>query len=154
MDIRKFMSKAGDKIGKKHQMNVFAVRTADPDGIVTKVGLKFQKVGPLTHEQLRCVLVGSIEELLTAINSHPKITPQLDHHPFTVEDIEVVIFIIDDRGAGLSAPDLVIGNTRRNKLIYSTMDRTGQYDEIVEVAQEPYSTALEIVKQGGCKEAP
>jgi hypothetical protein len=154
MDLRKFISKTGNKIAKQHQMNVIGTMTDDRDGVVGGLGLDFQTVGPLTQEQLRCLLVDIVEYLLLAINSNQKLAPYLRPNPFSVNELEVAVFITDKRGAGLSAPDLVLGRTFDDSLIYSTMDRSGQYPKVENLVREPYSTALEIVKQGGCKGAP
>jgi len=81
------------KLSKRYEMKVIGEKTGMAK-CINLVGLRFQKLGPLSKEKLREILVDCVEEFLQALNSNEKLRPHLKMYPFTSEGLDIAIFLV------------------------------------------------------------
>lgn len=112
---------------------------------VNLLGLSFQIRGPLTQEQLRLIIIGCVEEFLSAVNADEEIRPYLCTYPFTAEGIEITVFVIDAQGRSLYDPDIGVASERRGALEYMITDKTDTF-KYKSIISESYDDALKIVR--------
>jgi len=66
----------------------------------------------------RQLLVYSVQEYLTAINSDEKIRPYLQNYPFTAQNVEIVIYFYNPNGSKVSNGKIKIAEVSREEVIY------------------------------------
>ena len=85
------------KLAKRYNMRVIGIGGGLAGG-VNRLGLSFQIRGPLSKEQLRAIIVDCVEEYLLPINTNERLRPSLKIYPFTADQIEIEIFVVDQSG--------------------------------------------------------
>lgn len=106
--------------------------------------LAFNIRGPLSKDQLRKILVNSVEEFVVAVNSNEEIRPYLKVYPFTSEEIEVSLVVVDKRGEEIYDPDIGSATARKGKLIYNITDKNDEFNYKSTIS-ESYEDAFNIV---------
>lgn len=131
---------------QKYSMRVVGIK-GGMAGAVNVVGLHFQIQGPLTQERLREILIDSEEKFLTAINTNEEIRPYLKQFPFTTNELEIVIFVVDSQGREIFHPSINVVSVYSGKVVYHTLDQDDPYQYKTEII-EKYEDDLAIVKAG------
>ena len=85
------------KLANRYNMRVIGIGGGLAGG-VNRLGLSFQIRGPLSKEQLRAIIVDCVEEFLLPINTNERLRPSLKIYPFTADQIEIEIFVVDQSG--------------------------------------------------------
>lgn len=145
--VNQVVCKAERAIEKKYHIKTIGVGLAMPEGIVRQIGLSLYTRNQLTKENLRKLLVECSQELLTQININVEIQPFLRESPFTLENVEIIIFNHDKDGMNLYDPEICVARFSEGILTYKTDDPdvkykyknrfTETYEEALKAFQNP-----------------
>lgn len=114
--------------------------------------LEFQIVGPLTKNELRVILIEWVDEFLALINTNEKLRPFLKKFPFTANEIDVGIHVIDEnKEHSVFDPYIFRAIARSGKLYFNTLDKKNMY-EIKTTEVEDFETAQKILKERNSKD--
>lgn len=131
----------------KYQLSVIGDVGGMAGGRVNTLGLRLRVIGPLSKDELREILVESVEMFLDALNGNEEIRPFLKIYPFTEDRISIMIYVADKNGEKLYSPDISVVMNYNEVIDYSTYDRENEYKYKTEET-ESYKEALKIVRQG------
>ena len=120
--INSLLAKIAKIIKNKYNINPSGVGVAMPGGPIREVTLCFDTKHPYTKEQLRELLIKSSSELLLQVNGNKEIQEFLKERPFTINNIEIIIYNHDENGFGLKDPQVSVANISQGQLHYSTID--------------------------------
>ena len=109
------------------------------------MGFNFYKV--IDIETARQLLVDSVQEYLSDINSNEEIKPHLHNYPFTPKNVEIVIYFYNPDGSQVSPSKLSIAEACRDEIIYYIDDP--QKHTLKLLHEESYEEALKLVKKDG-----
>jgi hypothetical protein len=74
--------------------------------------------GIVDIDTARQLLVTSVQEYLSAVNSNEKIKPHLHNYPFTDKNIKIVIYFYDSSGLDVPVGSISIASAAQGELIY------------------------------------
>jgi len=117
-----------------------------PGGVINLLGFHFTIQGPLTKEDLRPVLVNCAKDFLSIVNNDADVRSYLIHYPFTMNNIDVSLFLVDSSRMRLDDPYIGIAGIANGKLDYLTLVTT-DIPEIKTSIEESYEDALKLLKQ-------
>lgn len=109
-------------IKEKYDIKPCGMGAAMPGGPIQELTLCFDTKYPYTKEQLREILINSARELLSKIQANNEIQEFLKDHPFTIRNIEIIIYNHDENGGSLCDPEISIARISQAALIYRTID--------------------------------
>lgn len=130
---------------KRHKISTVGIMAGMAD-CVNAMGLEFLIHGHFTKDELRKMLVDSLEEYLSPINSNEKLRPYLKNYPFTTNEVEITFYIRDEKGNSLFDPNISLAYSSRGKLYFYTVDKNDTYGFKVQ-DKEDYETAKKIVEE-------
>ena len=107
------------------------------------MGFNFYKVVDI--ETARQLLVDSVQEYLSAINSNEKIRPHLHNYPFTAQNVEIVIYFYNPDGSNVPPGKLSIAEANQGKVVYYIDDP--EKHTIKSLHEETYEKALKLVEK-------
>ena len=134
------------KLANRYNMRVIGIGGGLAGG-VNRLGLSFQIRGPLSKEQLRAIVVDCVEEFLLPINTNERLRPSLKNYPFTANEIEIKIFIVDKSGRRVHDPEIMIAKEFQGTVEYLTVDKDAKFG-YKSSTEEDYEEALKIVRDG------
>jgi hypothetical protein len=140
----KIRDKVATKLSKRYNMRVIGVTGGMAD-CVKVMGLSFQIRGPLSKTRLREIVVDCVEEFLIPINADEQLRPFLKNYPFTANELEIELFIVDDSGIKVYDPEIMIAAESSGEIRYLTYERDAKFG-YKSTVDEDYDTALKIVK--------
>lgn len=117
-----------------------------PGGVIQHFGLSFDARGPYTKQHLRKLLVDCAYELLQIINNNEKVRPQLEKFPFTLANIQVIIYNHDASGRRVFDPEISVAEIAKDGLTYQGVDPDDRFRYKSEF-RETYEEALEILRR-------
>ena len=91
----------------------------------------------------RNLLITSVEEYLSVINTNEKIKPYLHNYPFTAKNVEVTIFFYNSDGSNISPGAISIATADKGKVIYYVDDP--EKHTFKTLYEESYEEALKLV---------
>lgn len=144
--VNSLLARTAKIINDKYNIQPCGVGVAMPGGPIQEVTLCFDTKFPYTKEQLRQLLIKSSEELLRQVNQNKEIQEFLKVKPFTIKNVEIVIYNHDEKGFGLKDPQISVANISQGTLNYSTIDPEDSYKYKNEF-EESYEEALKLIKQ-------
>lgn len=103
--VGKILEKTSKKLEKKYQMSTCGSGIGMPNGIVGMLALSFEKVGPLTKDEGRKIVVNCVQEMMNAVNTNEQIRPFLKNFPFKPTNVEIAIFLRDKSRDFIYEPD-------------------------------------------------
>ncbi len=106
-------------LSERYQLYNIAVTGVSEKDHFKTIGVKFQIYRPLTKEEGRQILVASTEELLKQLNT-PELLPFLTPSPFTEKNVQVVIFVYDEKGQDVYHPQIGVFAMENGKVEYHT----------------------------------
>ena len=145
--VNSLLAKAAKIIKDKYNIKPSGVGVAMPGGPIQEVTLCFDTKHPYTKEELRELLIKSSAELLRQVNENKEIQEFLKEKPFTIKNIEIIIYNHDVNGFGLKDPQISVANISQGRLNYSTIDPEdsfkykNEYEESYEEALKALSTS-------------
>lgn len=144
--VNSLLAKTARNIKDKYNIKPSGVGVAMPGGPIQEVTLCFDTKHPYTKEQLRALLIKSSAELLRQVNENKEVQEFLKEKPFTIKNIEIIIYNHDEKGFGLKDPQVSVANISQGRLSYSTIDPEDsfkykrEYEESYEEALKALST--------------
>jgi hypothetical protein len=103
----------------------------------------FQIRRHVSIEEARRLEVEATEALVKMVNAHEKIRPYLRHFPFPVEDTEIPISFINERGESYTDNSVASIFQIRNRLFYRKQRKEVRYPE--DLYEESYEEAYNKV---------
>jgi hypothetical protein len=142
--VNSLLAKTAKIIREKYNLKPCGTGTAMPGGPIQEVTLCFDTKNPYTKEQLRELLIKSSSELLRQVNDNQEIQEFLKEKPFTIKNIEIIIYNHDEKGFGLKDPQVSVASIAQGQLNYSTIDPEDSFKYKNEY-EESYEQALKAL---------
>ncbi len=131
-------------IQKKYKLNACGSGISMPGGIVQELGLAFTTKNTLSRNELRKLLIEFGQELLQQINNNKNIQPFLKTAPFTIKNVQIIIYNHDQMGYDLFDPEISTAEISDGVLTYRTSDLiTNRFNNEF---RETYEEALKAVQ--------
>jgi hypothetical protein len=115
-----------------------------PGSIMHEIGVMFRRYQITSKAKARQIIVECVQDFLEKINFCEEIQPYLRDRPFTVKNIDITLIMFNPDGTDVAYPNLIIANTRRNKIIYKTYKPENPYNPIEE--EESFEDAVQLAK--------
>src|SRR4051794_40086024 len=96
--VNSTLAKAAKIIKEKYNLKPCGEGAAMPGGPIQDLTLCFDTKYPHTKEQLRELLITSAQELLNQVNTNHEIQEFLKDQPFTIKNIQIIIYNHDQDG--------------------------------------------------------
>lgn len=132
-------------IEKKYSLKACGSGAAMPGGPIQEVTLCFDTKCLHTQEQLRELLVKSAQELLNQINENGEIQQFIKTPPFTINDVEIIIYNNDKNGRNVHDPEISTARISQGNLIYRTTEESTNF-KFKNRIEESYEQALKFIK--------
>lgn len=142
--VNSLLANAAKLIKVKYNVKPCGMGVAMPGGPIREVTLCFDTKYPYTKEQLRELLIRFSAELLRLVNENKEIQEFLKWRPFTIKNIEIVIYNHDENGFDLKDPQISVANISQGQLSYSTIDPEDTFKYKNEY-EESYEEALKAL---------
>ena len=143
--VNKILDESAKVIETKYGIKACGEGAAMPGGNIKKFNLSFDTRTPYTKQHLRELLIASAHELLNAINTNEGIRPYLKKYPFTVDNVQIIIFNHEKNGREVVDPGISVADIDRDGLTYSGVDPDNHFRYKSEF-RETYEEALKLVK--------
>ncbi len=131
-------------IMKKYNIKASGSGAGMPEGCVNKLSLSFHTKNRLNIDGLRELLIKCAHELLDQINNNIELQQFLVKRPFTIENVQIIIFNKDKGGGGLVDPEIASAQISEGILDYLTIDPEDTY-KFKNRYKEPYEKALQYL---------
>ncbi|MDX8431204.1 MAG: hypothetical protein SNF33_05305 [Candidatus Algichlamydia australiensis] len=112
---------------------------------IKEIEMSFQKMGEISIEQSRSLVIQCAKLLLNNINENDQIRPHLISYPFTSENIALSIFIYNKRGGDVDSKNLCLVSLRNGKIRY-LRDSIPRFEEVHSESYEEAKAILEASK--------
>lgn len=131
-------------INKKYPLHTCGTIMAMPGGPVKELGLCFQAKTLLSRAQLRFLTIQCAQELLQQINSSEHLQRFLTKRPFTMQEVQIIIYNKDKNGDEPHDPLIATAQISKGILTFCTTDpkQACIYNNRF---KETYEEALEII---------
>lgn len=132
---------------RRYQLNYIGMVEAGETNYYTKIGIEFQIFHIVDKSEGRKILVDSAKELLKAINSNDKLLAHLQTSPFTLSNIEILIYVYHSDKTIAHDEDIKVFGVKDGVLKYwKKTPREGyEFGYYVEET-ESYEEALKILE--------
>jgi hypothetical protein len=132
-------------IEKKYNLKACGSGAAMPGGPIQEVTLCFDTKCSHTKEQLRELLVKSALELLSQINKNNEIQQFIKTPPFTIKNVEIIIYNNDKNGRDIYDPEIATARISQGNLIYRTAEKSATF-KFKNRFEESYEEALKFIE--------
>jgi hypothetical protein len=146
--IAEILCESADFLEKKYDMRLIGTGTGGSDEL-NYLGLTFLVYrGELKKEEIRVILVESVQNFLDFINQEKRLTLYTNNYPFKVENISIMIIFKCEDGEGVNHPGIGRALLERSGFLsYETLD-IENYCHRVSGEKESFEDALRIVEEG------
>ena len=141
--VNSLLAKTAKNIKDKYKLRPCGVGVAMPGGPIREVTLCFDTTDGYTQTQLRGLLIKISLELLEQIVENNEIQAFLKEIPFTIKNVEVIIYNHDENGRSLKDPQISVASISQGILYYYTIDPENNFKYKNEY-EESYEEALRI----------
>lgn len=144
--VNSILAKTAKMIKDKYNLKPCGSGASMPGGPIRELALCFDTKYPLTKEMLRELVIQTANELLNQVNDNREIQGFLKEFPFTIKNVQIIIYNHDKNGKSLMDPAISNAQILQGTLSYSTIDPQDTFrykNEFVETYQE----ALHALKQ-------
>jgi hypothetical protein len=149
--VNRILAKTAKIIKDKYNLNPCGEGAAMPGGSVQELTLCFTTKCPYTKEKLRELIIKIAQELLTQVNKNKEIKKFIKNPPFTIKNIQIIIYNHDRNGRSLRDPEISNAQILEGILNYSTIDPEDSFKYKNEY-EESYEEALKaLIVQSFCK---
>ena len=131
-------------IKNKYKIQPSGSGAAMPGGPIQELTLCFDTKGPFSKKYLRKLVVQCAQEVVNQVNANTQIQQFLAKPPFTVKNVQIIIYNHDKNGRETDDPEIGIAEISRGILTYSTHDPKDRYRYKTDV-DETYEEALKIL---------
>ena len=101
---------------------------------------------PHTKEQLRELLIKTAQELLDQVNENKEIQKFIKEPPFTIKNIQIIIYNHDKDGREVYDPDISGAQIAQGVLTFRTVDKSDTF-RFKDQFEESYDEALKAMAQ-------
>lgn len=115
-----------------------------PGGPIQELTLCFDTNYPHTKEQLRELIIKTAHELLNQVNENEEIQKFIKNLPFTIKNVEIIIYNHDKDGRSLKDPEISNAQISQGILDYCTIDPEDSY-RYKHQYKETYEEALKAL---------
>jgi hypothetical protein len=143
--VNSTLSKTAHIIQNKYKLRPSGTGASMPGGPIRSLFLSFDTKNRYTKECLRKLVIESAQELLNQVTSNENIQQYLFNSPFTIKDVEIVIYNHDKDGRGLRDPEISVVGISEGILKYKTVDPEDIFSYKNEY-EETYEEALKILQ--------
>ncbi len=136
----------------KYQFHSIGVSEAThkDDELYKEIGIWFEARGPLSKEKGRRIIVDCVNELLKQINTNSDFKQYMHEYPFTVENVNICLFVKDQDRRSLYYPNISVFAVHRGKVEYKTNSPEKKY-EYYSCESETWEEALQKVTETDAK---
>ncbi len=138
------LAKTAKLIKEKYKLYPCGTGVAMPGGPIQKLALYFTTSYPHSKEQLRKLVIKSAHELLNAVTENNEIQEFLKERPFTIKNIEIIIYNHDKDGRGLRDPEISTTEISQGILTSRTIDPENSF-RFKNKFEESYEDALKAI---------
>ena len=131
-------------IEKKYNIKTVGSGAAMPGGNIKKLTLSFDSKSSYSKKDLRIMLIGCANELLNQINTNDKIQKYLVKRPFTIENVQLIIFNYNSEGRYVYDPEIFVAEILGGILTYQTKDPKKEFG-YKNTYTETYEEALQAL---------
>ncbi len=117
---------------------------------IQMMAMSFNCYSEVGFDTARKLLVYCVKEYLAAINGSEKVRPYLHNYPFTVQNIEIVIYFYTQEHGKLPAGKITIASADEGNIKYQTDNPNGNTLDTLRI--ETYDDAVKKVAQGSASE--
>ncbi len=120
--VNEILEKVANQIKDEYQLGPFG-SGGQMMSQVEMLHLAFVYRKPLTVEEGRRLVLAAMHKFLDGINKEIRIHPYLANYPFSPENIEIEIFVQNQKGLPFDSSDVEIVCCRKGNCIYKKVDR-------------------------------
>jgi hypothetical protein len=142
---RRIMYKVANILESRFQLRYIGYSEEGEDKGYIKMSLFFNKFESLSKDEGRKVIVDSVNEFLKEINSDPKMQPFLLVKPFSVNNIQIEIYVYTNEAKTIFYPNINVFSANRGKINYYTSSPDKKFGHYTE-EEEPFEEAVKIVE--------
>lgn len=142
--VNSLLAKTAKIIKEKYNLKPCGTGTAMPGGPIQELTLCFTTKHPYTKEKLRELIIKTAQELLKQVNENKEIQEFIKEPPFSIKDIQIIIYNHDKNGRGLRDPEISNTQILQGILSYSTIDPEDSFKYKNEY-EERYEEALKAL---------
>jgi hypothetical protein len=144
--VNSTLAKAAGSVKKKYNIDPSGEGAAMPGGPIKKLTLCFDTKDILTKNDLRKLLIHSSQELLDQINANQDIQQFLIKQPFTIKDVQIIIYNHNKEGRGAYDPEILTAEISQGCLTYRTIESRSCF-KLKNQFEESYEEALKAMAQ-------
>jgi hypothetical protein len=143
--IAEILCKSADFLEKRYDMRLIGTDMGGPDGL-NYLGMDFLVYrGELKKEEVRVILVGSVQTFLDFINQEEKLMLYTDNYPFELKNIAIRLFFYCEDGEDVIHPGIGCAFLDCSQLLsYETLDVNCHR---VSVEKERFEDVVRIVEE-------
>lgn len=143
--VNKILAQGADIIEKKYRIHCCGTGAAMPEGIINKFMWSFDIYGALSREKARIMLIDCADEISRLVKNNKEISKYLRDYPFTINNVQIILYMHDAKGFETYDPDLATAQILRGTLSYRTNDQNNIFRFKTNV-EESYEEALKIIE--------
>ena len=142
--VNSTLAKAAKIIKDKYNLKPCGEGASMPGGPIQKLALCFDTKYPYTKKQLRELIIKTAKELLNQVNENKEIQEFIKEPPFTIKNIQIIIYNHDKNGRSLRDPEISNAQILQGILSYATIDPEDSFKYKNEY-EESYEEALKAL---------
>lgn len=149
-DYTKIVHKITSDVSKKlkKEMNLQCIGTGGGMmDVIRCISVSFELNHEIDLAEARRVIIDVTETYLDAINGSKRVRPYLKNYPFTLDNLEIDIFVNKSRGKNVSIGEIACVAARRSLILYELYEPKEGGPSLKEFCEEPYLEALRIVNE-------
>ena len=144
--VNSILAKTAETIKKRYKIKPCGEGAAMPGGPIQELTLCFNTKDQFTKEELRKLLIQSAQELLNQINENNEIQQFLTAHPFTINNVEIIIYNHDRNGRTIYDPEILTAEISQGILTYQTVEPSADIFKLKNQFEESYEDALKALE--------
>lgn len=138
------LNRSAKVIKEKYGLRPCGTGAAMPGGPIQGLTLCFDTERPYNKKQLRELLIKSAREILNQININNEIKEFIKDPPFTLNNIQIIIYNSDKNGKEVYDPEISTAEISQGILTYQTVDPADTFNYKQEIT-ETYEEALKAL---------
>jgi len=141
--VNNTLARTAEVIKNKYGLKPCGVGASMPGGPIRRLTLCFDTKNRYSKEALRNLLIQTALELLGQVNNNDDIQPFLIKQPFTINDVEIIIYNHDANGRILNDPEVSTARISQSRLTYRMIDPDDSF-KYKNQFEESYEEAVKL----------
>lgn len=142
--VHKILKMSAKQIKDKYPLILCGQGASMPEGNIKKLSLSFNTKKIMQQKEIRKLLLETSECLLKMINQNDEVSIFLTKKPFTIENVQIILFNMDVDGRESYDPNIATAQIADGILTFRTLDSPINYEFNNEFT-ETYIEASKIV---------